>query len=271
MTAFREGGRLVVAIPARFTRVQEREWVRRMVSQVESQEQRRRPSDEYLATRAAELSRQYLGGQARPTGVAWSTRQGRRWGSCTSVEGTIRISTRMRGMPGWVLDYVLLHELAHLLSAGHGPEFWALLGGYPRLERARGFLDGFGFASDVAGIGADGGPRASGGESAPGDGWSPGFDEVDDLPDAGPAGSEERPPGDGWAPPGDGWPPGFDAVDAEDAEDEEWSSDDWWPMEGAGLTCAELEELYGSATAGPVDAGVAAGRDDEDGAPTSLF
>ena len=150
VTAFREGGRLVVAIPARFTRRQEREWVRRMVERLETQEQRRRPSDEVLAARATELSRQYLGGQAVPTSVTWSSRQGRRWGSCSTAEGSIRISTRVRGMPSWVLDYVLLHELAHLLSGGHGPEFWALLSGYPRLERARGFLDGFSFASDVA-------------------------------------------------------------------------------------------------------------------------
>lgn len=149
VTAFREGGRLVVAIPDRFTRVQEREWVRRMVAKVEASERKRRPSDERLAARAAELSRQYLGGQARPTSVTWSTRQGRRWGSCTVAEGTIRISTRLQGMPGWVLDYVLLHELAHLLCAGHGPEFWALLAAYPRTERARGFLEGVAHAWDA--------------------------------------------------------------------------------------------------------------------------
>jgi predicted metal-dependent hydrolase len=156
VTAFRENGRLVVAIPDRFTRVQEREWVRRMVAKVESSEQRRRPSDERLAARAGELSRQYLGGQARPTSVAWSSRQGRRWGSCTVAEGAIRISTRVQGMPTWVLDYVLLHELAHLLCAGHGPAFWALLGGYPHLDRARGFLEGVAHASDMPATQDDG-------------------------------------------------------------------------------------------------------------------
>lgn len=140
---------MVVAIPDRFTRVQEREWVWRMVTRLESQERRRRPSDDRLVARAEELSRRYLGGLAHPTSVAWSSRQGRRWGSCSVAEGAIRISTRVQGMPSWVLDYVLLHELAHLLSSGHGPEFWALLGGYPRTERARGFLDGYSFASDV--------------------------------------------------------------------------------------------------------------------------
>jgi len=46
-------------------------------------------------------------------------------------------------MPSYVIDYVLLHELAHLLVPGHGPDFWAALADYPRLERARGFLDGW--------------------------------------------------------------------------------------------------------------------------------
>ena len=35
------------------------------------------------------------------------------------------ISDKVRGMPGWVLDYVLLHELAHLIEPGHGPAFWS--------------------------------------------------------------------------------------------------------------------------------------------------
>ncbi|MGN6239974.1 MAG: YgjP-like metallopeptidase domain-containing protein, partial [Cellulosimicrobium cellulans] len=42
-----------------------------------------------------------------------------------------------------------LHELAHLLHAGHGPGFWKLLESYPRTDRARGFLEGFSFARDA--------------------------------------------------------------------------------------------------------------------------
>jgi hypothetical protein len=148
VTAFREGDRTVVAIPARFTRAQEREWVRRMVTRLAIQDRRRRPSDDELAARAVELSDRYLGGRARPAAVSWSSNQGRRWGSCTSLDGTIRISDRVRGMPAWVLDYVLLHELTHLLHAGHGPEFWAALSVYPRTERARGFLEGVAFTQD---------------------------------------------------------------------------------------------------------------------------
>lgn len=150
MTAYRQDGRTIVAIPDRFTMAEEREWVDRMVAKLAARRSRTRPSDTELEARARTLSERYLGGQARPTSVAWSTRQRRRWGSCSVGEGAIRISTRLRGAPGWVLDYVLLHELAHLLSAGHGPQFWSLLGGYPHTERARGFLDGWAFAEDVA-------------------------------------------------------------------------------------------------------------------------
>ncbi len=165
VTAWREHDRTVIAIPARFSAAQEREWVGRMLARLESQERRRRPSDDELGARAAELSARYLAGRARPSRVSWSSQQGRRWGSCTPADGTIRISDRLRGMPRWVLDYVLLHELAHLLHAGHGPEFWAELRHYPRTERARGFLEGYSYALE-RGVGEGGvadGPPAAGG------------------------------------------------------------------------------------------------------------
>lgn len=148
VSAYRDGEKTVVSIPARFSRAQEREWVQRMLDRLADKEQRRRPSDEGLEARARELSEKYLAGLARPSSVRWSSRQGRRWGSCSLPEKSIRISTRVRGMPGWVLDYVLLHELAHTLHSGHGPDFWALLESYPRTDKARGFLEGYSFARD---------------------------------------------------------------------------------------------------------------------------
>jgi hypothetical protein len=39
--------------------------------------------------------------------------------------------------------------LAHLIEPGHGPRFWALLGDYPKLERARGYLDGVAHAAGL--------------------------------------------------------------------------------------------------------------------------
>ncbi len=142
VSAYEESGRLVVLIPATFSRAQEAHWVDRMRAKVEAKSARRSPGDTELGSRAEGLSRRYLAGRARPSSVRWVGNQQRRWGSCTPATGAIRISDQVRGMPDWVLDYVLLHELAHLIEPGHGPGFWALLSGYPRLERARGYLEG---------------------------------------------------------------------------------------------------------------------------------
>lgn len=149
VTAFRDGGTVVVCIPAGFTRAQERAWVDRMVTKLAAQDQRRRPSDEALARRAAELSARYLGGRARPSSVRWVANQTTRWGSTTTADGTIRLSDRLQGMPSWVVDYVLVHELAHLLEHGHTDRFWDLVDAYPRTERARGYLEGFATARDL--------------------------------------------------------------------------------------------------------------------------
>jgi predicted metal-dependent hydrolase len=163
VTAFREEGRTVVAIPARFTRAQEEQWVNTMVGRLADSERRRTPSDDGLMRRAMQLSERYLNGQVEPKSVAWSSRQGRRWGSCTPSDGSIRISTRLKGVPGWVLDYVLVHELVHLRHSGHGPEFWAEVAAYPRTERARGFLEGLTHCVDV-----EGSPGPGGDQSEPG-------------------------------------------------------------------------------------------------------
>jgi predicted metal-dependent hydrolase len=142
VSAHREGDTIVVSIPARMSKAQEREWVGLMVERVTKSERRRRPSDQQLHERARELSERYLDGLARPESVRWADNQRARWGSATPEDRTIRISSRLRGAPSYVVDYVLLHELAHLLRGDHSQEFWALLAGYPQLERAKGFLEG---------------------------------------------------------------------------------------------------------------------------------
>jgi hypothetical protein len=72
-----------------------------------------------------------------------------RWASCTPADATIRLSQRLLEMPAWVQDYVLVHELAHLIEPGHGPRFWSLVERYPRTERARGYLDGVSAAANL--------------------------------------------------------------------------------------------------------------------------
>lgn len=150
VSAYRDGGRIVVLIPARFTQAEEARWVHEMVQRLDPGARRRRDGgDVALARRAAELSTSYLGGRARPTSVRWVSTMRTRWASCTPEDGTIRLSERLRDMPHWVRDYVLVHELTHLLVPGHGPDFWALVQRYPRTERARGYLDGVSAAAHL--------------------------------------------------------------------------------------------------------------------------
>jgi len=97
-------------------------------------------TDEILEKRAQELNRKYFDGRLKWQSVRYVTNQNSRFGSCTPENGTIRLSDRLTAMPAWVRDYVLVHELAHLLQANHGPKFWELVNRYPLTERARGYL-----------------------------------------------------------------------------------------------------------------------------------
>ena len=129
------GGVLHVSIPATMSQAEEQRHVAEMVRRM-----RRRSESALvdLAERAATLAATH--GLRRPVSIRWVDNQEWRWGSCTPADGAIRISTRLATEPSWVLDYVIVHELAHLTVPGHGPAFWALVGRYPRSERARGFL-----------------------------------------------------------------------------------------------------------------------------------
>ena len=100
-----------------------------------------------IDARARAIARRY--DLPQPTSVRWVDNQTSRWGSCTPVDGTIRISSQLAGWPRWVLDFVLVHELAHLAEAGHGTDFHELVARYPKAERATGFLIAKGLAPDV--------------------------------------------------------------------------------------------------------------------------
>ena len=152
VSAYREGDRTIVLIPARMTRAEEAEWVEVMLKQLDDQERRSKPSDRELLDRAHRLARDHLDGRAVPASVRWVGNQRTRWGSCTVDDRSIRLSDRLQAMPDWVVDYVLLHELAHLIEPSHGRQFWDLLQTYPHLERARGFLDGWSLSLQHAGL-----------------------------------------------------------------------------------------------------------------------
>jgi predicted metal-dependent hydrolase len=142
VSAYRKDGKVIVMIPARFTRAEESEWVDTMLDKLERSDQRTRRTDEQLMRRAKELSRDYLSGKAKPASIRWVDNMTTRWGSCTIGDATIRLADRLQTMPVWVIDYVLLHELAHLLEPSHNQRFWHWVDMYPKSERAKGYLEG---------------------------------------------------------------------------------------------------------------------------------
>ncbi len=150
VSAYRDGDKTIVLLPAGLSSTDEEQWVRRMLDRLAAKEQRRRPTDDDLLERAKEIAGRYLEGKAQPVSVRWVENQQHRWGSCTPDQGTIRLSARLRGMPSWVVDYVIMHELVHLLVPSHGPRFWSLVERYPKAERARGFLEGYSMAANTA-------------------------------------------------------------------------------------------------------------------------
>ena len=145
VSAYRDGERVVVLIPDQFSRAEESEWVDRMLARLAAREGRLARSDDELLARATRLIALYLADHKRdaiPASVRWVTNQTGRWGSCTPADRTIRIAHRVQDMPDWVIDYVLLHELAPLIVPSHNARFWQLVGRYPKTERARGYLEG---------------------------------------------------------------------------------------------------------------------------------
>jgi predicted metal-dependent hydrolase len=128
-------GILRVSIPATMTKADEDRWVAEMVRRME---RRSFSAAVDLTVRSRELAKRH--GLSRPESIRWSDNQEWRWGSCTPATGAIRISSRLAREPGWVVDYVIVHELAHLDVARHDRQFWAIVNRYPLAERARGYL-----------------------------------------------------------------------------------------------------------------------------------
>ncbi len=143
ISAYRQGGRIVVSIPARMSKADERAMVPEMVAKIRAQEAAMTMSEEALANRIDELLRELAPEiTLRPACVSWRAMR-ERWGSCTGVDRSIRISDRLKGAPGHALDFVLFHEAIHLQYFDHGPQFKELLARFPRAEIASAYLDGY--------------------------------------------------------------------------------------------------------------------------------
>lgn len=135
-------GRLVVRVPEDVDEDELQRLVETLAPRVIKAQKRRERQKGLpdLKKRAAALNKEYFGGKLRIHEIRWVDNQEKRYGSCTPATATIRISDRVAKMPPWVLDYVLVHELAHLLQPNHSAAFWRIVNRYPLTERARGYL-----------------------------------------------------------------------------------------------------------------------------------
>lgn len=139
MGARLSSGVLEVVVPAWMPVHERQRWAEIMRGRLERRRRRSIPSDARLESRARVLNGRYFGGRLRWTSVRYAEMQ-HRWGSCTFTDGAIRISQRAAALPDWVVDYLLVHELAHLEHSDHGSAFHQTVGRYPLAERAIGYL-----------------------------------------------------------------------------------------------------------------------------------
>jgi predicted metal-dependent hydrolase len=145
-----DGAVLEVLAPASASDAELAPIIEKLMGRVLRREEKIATADDgALARRAAELHRQYFDGKLRLREIRYVSNQQQRYGSCTPSTGVIRISHRMATMPAWVRDYVIVHELAHLQEANHGPRFWKLVNRYPKTERARGYLIALGMEAEA--------------------------------------------------------------------------------------------------------------------------
>ena len=143
IAAYRQSGEIVISVPFRTTRAEITALIPEMVARVIAGEERSRKSERELEERAALLLERHLPEfTLRAASISWRP-MNERWGSCTTLDRTIRISQRLQSSPDYVIDYVLFHELIHLEIPGHGEDFHRLLSRFPDLNRAEAFLEGY--------------------------------------------------------------------------------------------------------------------------------
>jgi len=133
-------GVLEVSAPAHLSEKELQPIIDQLRKRIAKRERRKTLSDRGLTEMATRLNKQYFRGESLWDSITWSARQNKRYGSCTIATKTIRISQRLAAMPRFVQEYVVMHELAHLVEGNHGPRFWKLVNRYPLTERARGYL-----------------------------------------------------------------------------------------------------------------------------------
>jgi len=144
-----EGTKIVVAIPSRLRGRERDAFVEELVRRAMRERPQSTAHDAALEERARVLAELYTDGRL-PSAVRFVSNQRRRWASCSPATGEIRLSVRLRNVPDWVLDAVLVHELAHLHHVDHSPAFHTMAERHPRQGDAELFLDGYQLGLGIA-------------------------------------------------------------------------------------------------------------------------
>ena len=153
ISAFRQGGVIEIHIPAKMSKRQELEIIPEMIAMVLRREGRSRKTDQQLLEIGMELLAKYLPDfDVPPASINWRN-MSERWGSCTTVDRTIRISDRLIGAPNYVLNYIIFHELIHLRIPGHDQDFYNYLNRFTDQQKCEAFLEGFELGSQSGGSG----------------------------------------------------------------------------------------------------------------------
>ena len=148
-TAHWSGSRIVVQIPARLRGKERQRFVDDLVERLMTQRPQNAAGDASLEERARVLAELYVD-QVEAASVRWVSNQKRRWTSCSPATREIRVSSRLRQCPEWVIDAVLVHELSHLIEADHSPAFYELANRHPRQRECELFLEGFALGLGLA-------------------------------------------------------------------------------------------------------------------------
>jgi predicted metal-dependent hydrolase len=153
ITAFRQGGVIEIHIPAKLSKRQELEIIPEMIAMVLRREGRALKTDLQLLEIGMELLAKYLPDfDVAPASINWRN-MSERWGSCTMVDRSIRISDRLIGAPNYVLNYIIFHELIHLKIPGHDQDFYNYLNRFTDQQKCEAFLEGFELGTQSGGSG----------------------------------------------------------------------------------------------------------------------
>ncbi len=146
-----KNNRIIIRVPHNLGEHEEKELIQKLRCKLLARQATVEANNQdWLEERAHALNRKYMKGRVQDFSIRFVSNQKRIYGSCSVNKGTIRLSDRLLKVPGWVLDYVIIHELAHLIHPDHSRKFWNLVNAYPLTERARGYLMAISMENDTS-------------------------------------------------------------------------------------------------------------------------